>query len=173
MAPVDTSEVGMTADRVMLSGVSFTKPEGWVKEEPGTMSRKAQFRLAKADNEVEDCEVVITHFPTMKGEEMDRMNIQRWLGQFSRADGGDISEHARIARMESGAVKLTAVDVSGNMGASPMSGIPTAQENYRMIAAIVDHADGPHFVKLTGPIDGVERWKASMFAFLQSATANK
>ena len=41
-----------------------------------------------------------------------------------------------------------------------------------MIAAIVDHPQGPHFVKITGGVATMKRWEESIDAFLKSAQAN-
>ena len=85
MADVDTSGIQFTDQPLSLAGLECAVPEGWGREQPSSGMRKAQFRLAKADNEPEDVEVVITHFPNMKG--MDDSNLRRWYGQFTQPDG--------------------------------------------------------------------------------------
>lgn len=175
MDEVDTSGVKLTEDTLTLTGISFKLPEGWVREDPAMnpqspgLSRKAQIRLPKTDNEPADAIVAITHFPNMKGPQMDAMNLQRWYGQFIQPDGQPTAELVGKAVFSVGDVALTIVDIPGTMKGGGRGGKP----NYRMVAAIVDHAKGPHFVKVTGPNAVVLRWKASVVAFLQSAEVNQ
>lgn len=166
MADVNTSDIQFTDEHFSLAGLDCPVPVGWRREEPSSGMRKAQFRLAKADNEPEDVVVVITHFPGMKG--MDDNNLRRWYGQFTQPDGRPTVEAVEKATYQLDGVVVTLVDIPGTMSAgSPMMGGGAAKKNFRMLAAIIDHARGPHFLKLTGPADGVERWKASGVAFLK------
>ena len=63
MGEVDVSVVVFTDASLTLTGISAPIPEGWVRESPGMnpsspgLSRKAQFRLPKADNQAEDASV--------------------------------------------------------------------------------------------------------------------
>lgn len=174
---IDISGVSMSDKTITLEGVSFTIPDGWIREEPKVNPRmpsatpKAQFRLPKADNEVEDVGVIITHFPGMRG--MDDANLRRWYGQFSQPDGRPTEQVARRADYTMDGVSVTLVDIPGTMaGGGPMVAGPT-EDHWRMLAAIINHGSGPHFFKLSGPSDGVERWKASAVAFLKSAKATR
>ncbi len=172
MPEVDTSGVKMSDKRTILTGVSFANPDGWIGEKPVGMSRVAQFRLPNADNDGEDAQVVVTHFPGMKG--MDDANLVRWYGQFTQPDGRPSASAAFRSVFGQGGVSITLIDISGTMGAGgPMMGGGTDKPNYRMLAAIVDHGKGPHFVKITGPVAVVEQWKASAVAFLKSAKVNE
>ena len=166
MADVDTSGVEFTDEHFSLAGIDCRVPAGWVREQPSSGMRKAQFRLAKADNEPEDVVVVITHFPGMKG--MDDNNLRRWYGQFTQPDGRPTVERVRKTTYQLDGIVVTLVDIPGTMSAmSSKMGGGAIGKNYRMLAAIIDHAQGPHFLKLTGPSAGVERWKASGVAFLK------
>lgn len=172
MADVDVSGVAMSDKRTILTGVSFANPDGWVVEKPVGMSRVAQFRLPNADNNGEGAQVAVTHFPGMKG--MDERNLARWYGQFTQPDGTPSAAAASKSTFSQDGVSVTLIEVSGTMGAAgPMMGGGSAKENYRMLAAIVDHPKGPHFVKITGPDAVVKKWKASAVAFLKSAKVNK
>lgn len=179
MADVDITGVKFADAGLTVTGVSFSVPQGWVTEDPGmnpgspALSRKAQFRLPKADNEPEDAEVAITHFPNMKG--MDDMNLERWYGQFKQPDGRPTAEVATKAVYALGDVTVTLVEIPGTLlsGGQMMGGAGPEKANYRQLAAIVDHPKGPHFFKLTGPAAVVERYKASAVAFLKSAKMNQ
>lgn len=177
MEDVDISGVRFTDARLTLTGISTPIPEGWVREDVGMnpqtpgLSRKAQFRLPKADNDAEDALVAITHFPGMKG--MDEANLRRWYAMFRQPDGRPTVAVVRKAVYQVGQVSVTLVDIPGTMQTGRrMGGRSEPKENYRMLAAIVDHAKGPHFVKVTGPADVIERWKPSVVAFLKRFTVN-
>jgi len=152
-----------------LTGITLTIPAGWVAEpvSPGPMVPVAVFALPKADGASENGSVRITYFPGMKGK--DEMNIDRWLGQTARADGAPAQrEDADIKHEDIGNVHLTTVDISGTVKATMRS---TPQPGGRMIAAIVDHPSGPHFVVATGDAATIARWERAVHEFLHSAKA--
>ncbi len=172
LGDVDTSAVTMSDKRTVLTGVSFANPEGWIVQKPVGMSRVAQFSLPNADNSGEGAVVAVTHFPGMKG--LDEQNLLRWYGQFSQPDGTPSASAAYKGTFSQDGVDVTLIDISGTMrGGGPMMGGGSDKPGYRMLAAIVDHGKGPHFVKITGPAAVVEQWKASAVAFLKSAKANE
>ncbi len=177
MEDIDISTVTFNDAPLTLAGISFAVPQGWVRETTGGSSsivgvtRKAQFRLPKADYGAEDAIVAITHFPGMRG--MDEANLRRWLAAFTQPDGRPSAEVATKARFELGQVVVTLIDVGGTMfSGQQMTGGGDTLENYRMLAAIVDHPAGPHFVKITGPAVVIEHWKPSAVAFLKSVKVN-
>ena len=144
-------------------------PAGWVHEpvEPGPMAAKLVLRLPRAEGDDENGQVRITHYPNMRG--MDEANINRWIGQVKRPDGTSYSkEEAGVTVTEMGNARLTMLDLSGQVQAT-MRGEP--KPNHRMIAAIVDHPRGPHFVVASGPAATVEEWEDEILAFLKSAKA--
>ena len=152
-----------------LTGLTMTVPQGWVEEkvEATPMGPKAIYRIPKLDAAGEDGMVRITHYPNMKGKDKDDMNIDRWLGQVSKPDGQPLTRSdAKITTTEAGPVRLTVVDMSGSV---KMTMRDTAKPNQRMIAAIVDHPQGPHFVVCAGPAASMEKWAAQIDAFLKSA----
>ncbi|NOS99062.1 MAG: hypothetical protein HOP29_00355 [Phycisphaerales bacterium] len=178
MPDIDTSAVAFVDAAVSFDGVSFRLPAGWETAETAgggafAASRKVQYRLAPADGAADAAEVVITHFPGMRG--MDEQNLQRWYGQFTQPDGRPTTQvTTRMDFQTTGGVGVIFVDIPGTIaGGGGMSGTATADKpNYRMLAAIINHANGPHFFKLTGPAASVEKWKGSAVAFLKSAAVN-
>ena len=152
-----------------LTGLTLTVPEGWTEEkvEPTPMGPKAIFKIPKTDASGEDGVVRITHFPNMKGKDKDEMNIDRWIGQVAKADGQPCTRSdAKITTTEAGPVRITMVDLSGTVKLTMRD---TAKPNQRMIAAILDHPQGPHFVVSAGPAASMEKWAAQIDAFLKSA----
>jgi len=164
--PVAAPTKGTT---LILTGLTLTVPQGWVEEkvEPTPMGPKAVFKIPTLDPKLDDGAVRITHYPSMKGKDKDDMNIDRWLGQISKPDGQPFTRSdAKITTTEVGPVRLTVVDMSGSV---KMTMRDTAKPNQRMIAAIVDHPQGPHFVVTAGPATSMEKWAAQIDAFLKSA----
>ena len=161
------AQADVAGSSLTLVGITMTIPEGWIHEPTpsGPMAAAAVFKLPKAEGDADDGMVRVTHFPNMKG--MDDSNLQRWLGQVSKADGTpNTMADAKLTTADVGPIKLKTLDVSGNvkatMRAEPMP-------NGRMLAVIVDHPEGPHFVVATGGTATVKKWETSVDAFLKSA----
>lgn len=154
-----------------LDGIQFPVPEGWEPEtvKPGPFAAVAAYTLPNAEGGAEACTVRVTHFPNMKGK--DSMNVDRWLAQVKQADGrASTREDAEVVVEEHGSIRLTTVDVSGSLSSGmPGMGGGTTKPGQRMIAAIVDHPKGPHFVKVTGEEACVAQWEDSVQAFLHGA----
>ncbi len=149
--------------------ISWTVPGGWVEEAPSSSMRKAQFRLPKLENDPEDATVVVFYFgPGQGGGVM--ANIQRWVGQFTQADGSSAGDMAKISSATVNELKQTTVDVSGTylFQMTPMSPVTTEKPNFRMLAAVVEHSGGPWFVKMTGPKNTIDSWEKSFKEFMNS-----
>jgi hypothetical protein len=152
-----------------LTGVMLTLPKGWESEPAGSgpMAPVAVLRIPRLAPDGEDGTVRITYFPNMKG--MDESNIERWVGQVAKADGQPATRaDAEIKVAEMGNVRLTTVDLTG---AIKLAMRDTAKPNTRMIAAIVDHPKGPHFVVSAGDAKSMETWGDQIVGFLKSAKA--
>jgi hypothetical protein len=167
--PIKLSD-GATLDgkTLKLEGVNLTLHEQWetAPMQPSPMGPIAIFKLPRAEGEPEDGSVRITHYPNMKGK--DDANIDRWLKAVKQADGSPHTrESAKITTSEFGNVRLTVVDISGTVDNSMAGG--TSTSGTRMIAAIVDHPKGPHYVRATGTIKTMEKWQAEVDKFFKSA----
>ena len=150
-----------------LPGVEFTVPKDWKRDEvpAGPMAPQAILRIPKAEGDAEDGIVRITHFREMKGK--DDINIDRWLGQVTKADGKPHTKaDAKITTSESGGIKLTVVDLTGGV---KMTGWTEAKPNHRMIAAIVDHPQGPHYIVAAGGVKTMEKAATTIDSFLKGA----
>ncbi len=153
-----------------LTGIEMSIPEGWVQEaiQPRPMAPVAVFRLPAKSKGLKDGAVRITYFPGMKG--MDEQNIERWVRQITMADGKPATrDDAKTETVNLENVRITTVDVTGVMRmSSGMPGEGNTVSNSRLIAAIVDHPVGPHFVKATGDAATIEAWAGSIEDFLKS-----
>ena len=171
--PAKAKPVAPPSDRggsqLRLAGIAFVVPAGWESEQiqpGGAMAPKAVYKIPALKAGDEPGMIRITHFPEMKGK--DDQNIDRWIAQVTKADGKPAARaDAKVDKKESGNIRLTTVDVSGNV---KMTMRDTGKPDHRMIAAIVDHPKGPHFVVAAGPAESMKTWEAAIMAFLQSAT---
>lgn len=144
--------------------LTFTMPEGWEREAPLSSMRHSQYRLP---GEAGDAELAI--FVGIGGS-VDQ-NIERWIGQFSGEDGGSVRDSAKIQQEEVNGMPVTYLDVSGSFapGMGPMGGSAEPVAGYRMLAAVIETATGPWFLKLTGPEATVTQWEAGFREFVNSA----
>lgn len=165
----NATDLVANSDTVLtLTGLTMTVPTGWVRDpvEPRAMAPKAAFRIPDIGGNLEDCVVRVSHYPAMKGK--DELNIRRWIGQVTGPDGSRATQDdATVTVTESGDVRLTVVDVTGGVRLT-MRSEPTP--NHRLIAAIVDHPQGPHFVRVSGNVQSMEQARPAIDGFLGSAT---
>jgi len=129
--------------------------------------RRAQYRLAREEGDAEDAELTVFYFPGQGGA--IQANIDRWVGMFTKADGSSAAEDAKTEKKNINGLEMTLVDVAGtytNRSMGPMGDASGPQQDYRMLAAIVETSGGPWFFKLTGPAKTVRKWEASFQAFL-------
>jgi len=168
-AEMESSGAIIDGSTLKLAGISLSLPKGWESEavSPSPMAPVAVLRIPKTSPEGENGTVRVTYFPNMKG--MDESNIQRWLGQVTKADGQPMSrEDAAIKVEELGKVRLTTVDLTGSIKVT-MRDAP--EPDMRMITAIIDHPKGPHFVVAAGDAKSMETWADQILSFLESAKA--
>jgi len=159
---------GMASDP--HAGMAFVSPSfdaqpGWVEETPSSGMRKKQFRLP-GEGDAEDAELAVFHFPGSGGDA--ESNIARWCGQFAPIDGRPAREAAEVTTEDRDGMRLTFVDLTGRYVAetTPGSGVRVDKPDTRLLAAVIECSGGPYFVKLVGPADTVEHWKASYQSFL-------
>lgn len=127
---------------------------------------KAVFVLPKVDGDDEDGEARLTHFPGMKNIPVEA-NLNRWYGQFTQPSGKPTSEVAVTQSFVVEGVTITLADMSGTMSTG-MGGGGETKPNYRMMAAIIEHPQGPHFLTVKGPAGTMERWQESVVEYLKS-----
>lgn len=171
-APAANQAATGSGSKLALTGLTMSIPAGWIQDtvKPGPMAAKAVFKLSGVEGDPTGGFVRITHFPGMKG--MDKQNIDRWISQVRRPNGQPSTrENGKLTVTDQGAVRLTVVDITGSVNTS-MGAQTEGQPNHRLIAAIVDHPQGPHFVKASGGVACMKKWEASILAFLASAQVN-
>lgn len=171
LRPDSAGDARVEGDKLILTGIALTLPAGWKQqpiENPGPMAPKAVFQLPVGEGEQEAGVVRITHYPEMKGK--DDLNIDRWLAQVTQPDGKPSTrEKAKIENIEAGGAKLTIVDLRGDVKLT-MRDKP--RPGYRMIGAIVNHPQGPHFIVAAATIEQMEKTQEQVMAFLKSIKVN-
>jgi hypothetical protein len=150
-----------------VSTFTFTRPDGWKQVEPKSQMRKAQLEVpGKGGGKSAD----VTFFFFGGGQGGDvQSNAQRWLSQFNSTS----KEVQKIEPQEINGMKVTFVSTEGTMKASPISGITEDQPDSALSGAILEHAEGPVFVKMTGPLTLVKESQEKFMSLIKSATEKK
>lgn len=164
------SEATAEAGVLKLDGITFQVLRRWKAQEikPGPFAAKAAYSLMDVNGKDTGCSVRITHYPSMKGK--DRMNIQRWIASVAKPDGTPNTRDETVVTIyDKKTLRLKVVDLTGTVGSGKGDG-DAGKKNHRLIAAVVDHPKGPHFVKWVGPAPAMAKVYDEINAFLQSAT---
>ena len=147
---------------VAAGELRFLAPAEWVREEPSSSMRVAQFRLPG------EAALVVYWFGGGGGGV--EANIERWIGQFEQADGGESSAVAVSASREHDGLAFHTLELYGTYVAetSPGSGVFGNEPEYGLLACVVESPAGFYYVKLVGPGDVVRGWKDDWEVFLAS-----
>src|SRR4029078_10036308 len=80
-------------------------------------------------------------------------NIDRWIGQMQRTDGGPAKDSARTASRTINRLTVSPVDVSGAYVAEVRPGATEHfnKPDFRLMAAVVNTPRGAYSCKLAGP----------------------
>ena len=160
---------GLAADSG--AGLHWTPPANWKSEAQRPM-RLATYTIAHAAADGENGECGVYYFGPGQGGSV-QANLDRWIGQFSEADGKSSKSGAKVESRSVHGLKITTVDVSGaytGMG-GPMGqpGKPVA--GYRLLGAIVEGPQGSVFFKFTGPAKTVAQNQSAFSQMLDSLGA--
>jgi hypothetical protein len=158
--------MGAAAVSMTAAGLTFTAPDGWKPGRPGSPMRVAEFTLPRAAGDPEDAQLVVYYFGGQGGS-VDA-NIQRWLAQIEQPDGKPTSAVAKRESRTVNGLPVTLVDATGTYVAqmTPGGGDRHHQPNFRLRAGVVQTANGPYFLKLTGPRATVARWSDAFDRFV-------
>jgi hypothetical protein len=120
--------------------IAYDAPATWVSAPNPSQMRKATFKIPKAGGDAEDAELAISS--ASGGVEQ---NIKRWEQQFGDAK-------AKTEPRTVNGLKVTVVEIKGNVGAGGMMGMPSnaPKQNQMLLGAVVDGGDRQHFFKMVG-----------------------
>jgi len=152
----------------LVATLTFTPPPDWKKVATSSSMRVAQFALPRAAGDAADAELVLYYFGGTGGSV--EANIERWLGQMQQPDGKPSSAAARREARTINGLKVTLVDVSGTYVAEMTPGAKERHNspNFRLRAAVIETANGPYFIKLTGPAKTIAAADKTFEQFLGS-----
>lgn len=146
------------------AGVRWTVPASWKAEAQRPM-RLGTYTVAPG------AECGVYYFGQGQGGSVEA-NIDRWVGQFLRADGKPSKAAAKIAKHTVHGLPVTTVDVSGaytGMGGPAAQPAP-AVAGYRMLGAIVEGPQGSIFFKFVGPAKTIAQNQAAFDKMIASLT---
>ncbi len=179
--------------------ILLTAPKSWVRTQPrvrfidheftvpATKEEAAKINPPKAeppaDTPKEDApqpESLDGRVTVMGAGGAVEANIERWIGQFSQADGSETKNLVPEAERKTtiAGLEVLRVDLSGTYHDSPRPLDPTAKavdrENYRMLAAIVVTPKlGNYFIKFYGPRPLVDDHAAEFNKMIAGLTVKK
>jgi hypothetical protein len=136
--------------------IPFDAPSGWVKEEPSSSMRKAQYKVPDKEKKGKDAQLALFYFGP--NNDMLDANVKRWAQQMGADDPK--------AEVIQGKCKITLVDLKGTYTGDKDAG---PLENARLLAAVVEASDGPWYFKLVGPADTVGPWREQFVTMLKGA----
>lgn len=148
--------------------LAYVAPQGWQKQPVASSMRVAEFVLPRADGDIEDAQLVIYYFGGSGGSV--EANLQRWVGQMQQPDGKPSSAVATRETRTVNGLSVTLLDVSGTYVAETAPGSTDRHNkpNFRLRAGVVETANGPYFLKLTGPAKTIAKWDRAFNQFVAS-----
>lgn len=153
---------------VHAAGLTFTAPAAWKSVPTSSSMRVAQYALPHAAGDTVDAELVVYYFGGSGGTV--EANIERWVGQMQQPDGRPSSAAAKRQSRTVNGMKVTLVDVPGTYVAEVTPGSTQRHNspNFHLRAAVIETANGPYFIKLTGPAKTVAASEKAFESFLGS-----
>jgi hypothetical protein len=161
--PANASEGEKVDAQTDFEGIRLIPPDGWQAFSPRAnrgFTPIAAFVLPHVEGDTQDATARLTYFPAMKNIPVEA-NLNRWYGMVSQPDGRPTKDVAKVEEFENNGVKVTLVDMTGNIAGN--------EGLWRMMAAVIQHPQGPHFLKVAGPEKTMAKWADSVRAYLQSA----
>ena len=150
------------------AGLAFAAPAGWKSVPTSSSMRVAQFTLPRATGDAQDAELVVYYFGGSGGT--IEANIERWVGQMQQPDGRPSAAVMKRQSRTVNGLKVTLVDVPGTYVAEMTPGAAQRHNNpnFHLRAAVIETANGPYFIKLTGPARTIAAAEKSFELFLSS-----
>lgn len=107
-----------------------------------------------------------------------KANVDRWIGQFSQANGKPTKDVAKVTTKKVNGMEATIVDIPGTfserMGGGPFApGKTVVRKDYRMLGGILQTAAGQYFVKFYGPAETVKTSEKHFMKMMESFKSGK
>ena len=152
-----------------VGAFKFARPAEWTSVPiPPAMQamRKAQLSVPGPDG-AKPAEIIFYYFGPGQGGGV-KPNVDRWLGQFPEKSGPEKVEEKKL-----GKTNVTFVAVEGTYSSGMPTGPKTPMTGYALLGAILEHAEGAVFVKMTGPAATVRAATPRFQEFVASAAGGK
>lgn len=148
---------GAVADPAFVDapGLRFDAPSAWQRSAPGGM-RIAEF-TAKPPDDMEkfDTASIVFFYFGPQGAGDVQANIDRWASLVLDKDGAPAVPEIKSQEIEG--LKVTTATLHGVYLSGPPQGEKTPKPGYTLVGAIVEGgAQGPVFIRMTGPVEVVE-----------------
>ena len=134
--------------QLIIQGFAAPVPSDWIRSQPASPMRVAQFAVAPA-GAAEAGELVAYFFPSGQGGPHDA-NIERWASQFVGADGKPVSP--KVSTRKAGDTEVTLVELQGTYSRGVGMG-PTgdAKPDQSLLSAMVETSIGRITLQMYGP----------------------
>jgi hypothetical protein len=167
--PQDVHAVPDDSGMLDVGAIAFKVPDNLQMKQPKSSMRRAQLSAPGAAGPAE----LVVYFFGPQGAGTTKDNIDRWVGQFSNADGSAVSDAKQSTSKVSG-FDVTRVEVAGQFesGMAPAGQPEAAKGGQRMIAAIVETSGGPYYIKFIGPNATVAEYAGSFDGLIASIVAS-
>ena len=149
--------------------LTFTAPPAWHTRPAASSMRVAEFVIPRTAGDTEDAELIVYYFGAQGGGGV-QANIERWIGQMQQPAGAPATDDGKTESRTINGLKVSSVDVSGTYVAEVRPGASEHfnKPDFRLLAAVVETARGPYYIKLTGPSRTVAAAVPAYEAFLGS-----
>jgi hypothetical protein len=128
--------------------LTWVAPSGWIAETPKTAMRRAQYRIPGKGG---PAECIVFYFGPGQGGTA-KANVERWAGQFRRADGGAIGDALKTREIKVGDIPVTLVEITGTyVGGMGGGSDGPDKPDQMMLAAIAEARDANWFFRALGP----------------------
>jgi hypothetical protein len=153
-----------------IDGLSLSVPTEWTRKPGSNPMRLAEFTLPGPGGEVT---LIVSRFAGGGGDAA--ANVERWKTQFTRADGSDIGDAAKVTVVQKPPLKITMVDIEGTNIAPVTPGAPERnnEANARLLGAIVEGSGDPYFFKAAGSAQTLAVWAPGFTAAVATMAAAK
>lgn len=161
-APTPAAETPATGDSTVAEFAGFTapKPVTWRFRAPQGSSgmRVAEYSVPGADGG-DQADIIVYQFP---GGGTLQANVERWKGQFKRADNAPIE--ATMQEIDAGGIKVVVAELAGDyrgMGKSEYA------PDQILLAGMIETDGNPVFVQLVGPSKTVQANREAFLAMMR------
>lgn len=168
-APAKAKQIKSVETAIARGALTAQIPEAWKKKKPSSRILDHEFAVAPAKGDENAGRLTM-----MLSGGTIKMNVDRWIGQFTQPDKKATKDVAKVTEKKSDDMKVTVVDISGNFKESvgpPFRRQTVDREDYRMFGAIVQakpFGSRAYFLKLYGPKKTMAEAEKPFMAMVES-----